>query len=436
MAFSKITSDMVQNKGVIGLPDTPNLNVTEMQQKFEEIPREVIIPFINALIDSLNATTGSTSLGAKSTPNMSGVKTTVQDVLDGLDEMAHELAGGGSFDVNADNGHMIQTLVDGSKKDLGPVAFSAKGVYDPELAYEKFSVVQYETGSYVARRNVPKSILPTSEDYWTKFADTDAAIEVLQREIDKRETSMGFNVITYPYTTGYYYTEGGLNFNADESNHGAIRIYGSTTKQVTYVINDGLMLQTGTYTLSGGMKTESGTPQVYITVYSKTDGATIALDTGNGASFTIPYPSAVKITMTTIMLGTWQGILVKPMLELGTVQHTFGDTTANLATITKRLDNMIRKDNWDVNANEWVENDDDDTKDTYPFIYNISTPNTFADGATPLWMILDFDENVPSGTDLESARAIAYAFFNSMGIKLYATERPLTSVELIVKGVV
>ena len=53
MAFNKITSDDTQNKGVTGLPDTPNLSTADMQKKFDELSLSVIIPKFNALIDDL-----------------------------------------------------------------------------------------------------------------------------------------------------------------------------------------------------------------------------------------------------------------------------------------------------------------------------------------------------------------------------------------------
>lgn len=50
-----LPSDLV-NKGVIGLPDTPGLDTTQMQQKFDEIALDVIIPHYNDLIDELEET--------------------------------------------------------------------------------------------------------------------------------------------------------------------------------------------------------------------------------------------------------------------------------------------------------------------------------------------------------------------------------------------
>ena len=53
MDFTKITEEDLLNKGVFGLPDTPDLSTQDMQEKFDEISKDVIIPKINALIDEL-----------------------------------------------------------------------------------------------------------------------------------------------------------------------------------------------------------------------------------------------------------------------------------------------------------------------------------------------------------------------------------------------
>lgn len=49
----KISSADLLNKGNVGKPDTPNLTTSEMQRVLDEIPREVIIPKYNELIDEL-----------------------------------------------------------------------------------------------------------------------------------------------------------------------------------------------------------------------------------------------------------------------------------------------------------------------------------------------------------------------------------------------
>ena len=53
MALTKITEADLVNKGVVGLPDTPALSTMEMQEKFDEIALDVIVPKHNGLIDEL-----------------------------------------------------------------------------------------------------------------------------------------------------------------------------------------------------------------------------------------------------------------------------------------------------------------------------------------------------------------------------------------------
>ena len=51
MALKKITEADLAGKGVIGMPDTPNLSAREMQEKVEEVVRDVVIPLFNSNVD-------------------------------------------------------------------------------------------------------------------------------------------------------------------------------------------------------------------------------------------------------------------------------------------------------------------------------------------------------------------------------------------------
>lgn len=53
MAFNKIDTADLAGKGVIGLPDLPQLSTSNMQEKFEETARDVIVPHFNELIEDL-----------------------------------------------------------------------------------------------------------------------------------------------------------------------------------------------------------------------------------------------------------------------------------------------------------------------------------------------------------------------------------------------
>ena len=54
MSYTKITQADLTGKGVIGLPDTPNLSTTDIQEKFDEIALDVIVPKFNDLSDELD----------------------------------------------------------------------------------------------------------------------------------------------------------------------------------------------------------------------------------------------------------------------------------------------------------------------------------------------------------------------------------------------
>ena len=58
MGFTKITPADLSGKGVVGLPDTPQLSALAMQQKFDEIANDVIVPKFNNLVDELENTGG------------------------------------------------------------------------------------------------------------------------------------------------------------------------------------------------------------------------------------------------------------------------------------------------------------------------------------------------------------------------------------------
>ena len=79
MALTKILPADLTGKGVVGLPDTPGLSTTEMQEKFDEIANDVIVPKHNSLVDDLEATTGAANLGALSS---TGTASNIQAELD------------------------------------------------------------------------------------------------------------------------------------------------------------------------------------------------------------------------------------------------------------------------------------------------------------------------------------------------------------------
>lgn len=66
MGFTKISDSAMQTHGVIGMDDTPNLSVIEMQRKFDELATDVLRPAFDNLIDELEAPTAAASIGTPS----------------------------------------------------------------------------------------------------------------------------------------------------------------------------------------------------------------------------------------------------------------------------------------------------------------------------------------------------------------------------------
>lgn len=62
MNFNNITSEDLVGKGVEGLPDTPGLTTQEMQAKFDELVKDVMVPKFNALINELRTIAGIKSV--------------------------------------------------------------------------------------------------------------------------------------------------------------------------------------------------------------------------------------------------------------------------------------------------------------------------------------------------------------------------------------
>ena len=73
--IEKITDADLTGKGVVGQPDVPGLSALEMQNKVEEIPRSVIIPAYNAMVDDLQspqAGSGAANVGSAPIDGLDG----------------------------------------------------------------------------------------------------------------------------------------------------------------------------------------------------------------------------------------------------------------------------------------------------------------------------------------------------------------------------
>lgn len=120
MAFTKITDEDLQNKGVMGLPDTPGLSTSEMQAKFEQIAREVLVPKFNQLVDELLGPSAASQIGAK------GKNRTVQGHIDNL-ENPHNVT---AEQVGAYTKDQTEKAISDRISQIGS-ADMTQAVYDP-----------------------------------------------------------------------------------------------------------------------------------------------------------------------------------------------------------------------------------------------------------------------------------------------------------------
>ena len=70
MSFTKIEQADLTGKGVVGLPDTPGLQTMEMQEKFDEIALDVIVPKFNELSGELDDAGIETKIDSDDITNM------------------------------------------------------------------------------------------------------------------------------------------------------------------------------------------------------------------------------------------------------------------------------------------------------------------------------------------------------------------------------
>ena len=125
--FEKILPEDLEGRGVIGLPDTPGLSTPEMQAKFEETAREVIVPAFNALVDALAKADGNTGAANVGAFDADGNPTTMQ---------AHITERGNPHRVTAKEVGTLTTQE--IKKLIDDAAFASGGgdmyraMYDPQ----------------------------------------------------------------------------------------------------------------------------------------------------------------------------------------------------------------------------------------------------------------------------------------------------------------
>ena len=130
MAFTKITDEDLLNKGVIGLPDTPGLSTSEMQAKFEQTAREVIVPKFNQLVDDLSNPSAASQIGAN------GKNRTVQGHIDNL-ENPHNVTAAqvGAYTKSQTDAAISERISQIGSADMTQAMYDPNGRHQDIFAY-------------------------------------------------------------------------------------------------------------------------------------------------------------------------------------------------------------------------------------------------------------------------------------------------------------
>lgn len=120
MGFTKITESDLNGKGNIGKPDTPGVSTEEMQRILDELPREVIIPKFNALIDELEQNGLDAAVVSETVR-----KLRVND--DGQLEVSYD---GEDYETTGSGGHLILDELGQLMPQRGRMQFAGASVRD------------------------------------------------------------------------------------------------------------------------------------------------------------------------------------------------------------------------------------------------------------------------------------------------------------------
>ena len=133
MPFTRITDADLEGKGVIGQPEVPGLPALEMQQKVEQIVREVAIPAVNRLAGELEAEAGAASIGMELPEGMpEGTPATVRGVAaahieDRANPHAVTAAQVGAYTKAETDAAIDNKVVEIGTGDMAQAVFAANG---------------------------------------------------------------------------------------------------------------------------------------------------------------------------------------------------------------------------------------------------------------------------------------------------------------------
>ena len=176
MSFTKITSADRVGKGNTGLPDTPLLTTTEMQEQMDSLPNLAIDKF-NSFIDELEAETASQSIGCEAPVGITVVQKTLGNVLTAVAAMA---TASNSLKHSHDNKASLDALTSDLVTQLTEIATILSGIEtieanitDTNAALPTSKAVMNYVANANIKGNILNTIYPIGAIYQTTTTDPD-----------------------------------------------------------------------------------------------------------------------------------------------------------------------------------------------------------------------------------------------------------------------
>lgn len=168
MAFTKITDSDLKGKGNIGKPDSPGVSTAEMQRILDEIPREVIVPAFNALVNALNGENVAAEFGAQVPSQLPGdTESNVQGVVNALAAYIE------NHITDKENPHSVSATQVGAQIPDGLPEGTKETVQDVQNALMRY--VQ----NHEQNKNNPHSVTAEQLDVYTKSQADDKIREMV-----------------------------------------------------------------------------------------------------------------------------------------------------------------------------------------------------------------------------------------------------------------
>lgn len=161
MAFTTITEEQQADMGVTGLPDTPQLDTADMQEKFDELGNAAI-DWIQTHVTEIEAKAAAMSIGCAAPANVTVSEEKLQSVINAIARLAYNSS-------SSAHTHANKSVLDGISETL-------KGKYD-NLATLIGSITAFDSTTLVSSElSIPSSAAVVA--YVTAF---DIAAKLLQK---------------------------------------------------------------------------------------------------------------------------------------------------------------------------------------------------------------------------------------------------------------